>query len=258
MRFAFAHLQIYGYNPCVSIADNVARVRERIEAAAARAGRRGEEITLVAVSKTFPAGHIREAYAAGVRHFGENRVQEWETKAAQVADLQDATWHLVGHLQSNKARRAVELFSAVDSVDSLALAQRLDRLAGERQSVDTEGGEAQRSTRRLPILIEVRLAPEETKHGVEPDDLPALVDVVRTLPHLELRGLMCIPPWCENPEDARPYFRRLRDLRDAVRGAQQSEILSVLSMGMSHDFEVAITEGATEVRIGTGIFGERG
>lgn len=258
-----------GYNRSVSIADNVVRIRERMAAAAARAGRRAEEVTLVAVSKTFPAERIREAYAAGVRHFGENRVQEWETKAAQLADLRDATWHLVGHLQSNKARRAVELFSAIDSVDSLALAQRLDRLAEERQNINTEGAEAQRSQRRLPILIEVRLALEEAKHGVEPDDLPALADAVLALPHLDLRGLMCIPPWCENPEDARVYFRRLRALRDALNSSRQPTPspgegttspgceLQVLSMGMSHDFELAIEEGATEVRVGTGIFGTR-
>ena len=259
---------ICGYNPRVSIADNVAHIRERIAAAALRAGRQAEEVTLVAVSKTFPAERIREAYAAGVRHFGENRVQEWETKVSALADLHGATWHLVGHLQSNKARRAVELFSAVDSVDSLALAQRLDRLTEERQNINTEvalrppaagsgQAEAQRSQRRLPILIEVRLAPEETKHGVEPADLPALVDVVLALPHLDLRGLMCIPPWCENPEDARPYFRRLRELRNAVRGAQQAAPLPVLSMGMSHDYEVAIKEGATQVRLGTALFGTR-
>ncbi|MGH9790292.1 MAG: YggS family pyridoxal phosphate-dependent enzyme, partial [Candidatus Acidiferrales bacterium] len=143
----------------MNIADNVVRIRERIAGAAARAWRREQEIALVAVSKTFPAERIREAYAAGVRHFGENRVQEWESKAAQLADLRDATWHLVGHLQSNKARRAVELFNAVDSVDSVALAQRLDCIVEEKQNTNTEVTEAQRSRRRLPILIEVRLAP---------------------------------------------------------------------------------------------------
>ncbi len=283
----------------VSIADNVARIGERIAAAAARAGRRAEEITLVAVSKTFPAERIREAYAAGIRHFGENRVQEWEPKAAQLADLRDATWHLVGHLQSNKGRRAVELFDAIDSVDSVALAERLDRIVEEKQNTNTEGTEAPfarserakgkqrtqgavgalltapRST-RLPILIEVRLAPEESKHGVEPNELPRVVEAVLALPHLELRGLMGIPPWCDEPEDARPYFRRLRELRDEVRqrlgaeqapqtqrgspplrGAQQAAPLPELSMGMSHDFEAAIEEGATQVRVGTAIFGER-
>lgn len=230
----------------MSIADNVARIRERIVAAAARAGRRADQITLVAVSKTFPAAPIREAYAAGIRHFGENRVQEWESKAAALRDLRDCTWHLVGHLQSNKARRAVELFSTIDSVDSLALAQRLDRIQADLAAGLPTG------PRPFPILLEVRIAPEETKHGLEPHDLPAVVDAVRALPRLDLRGLMCIPPWCQNPADARPYFRRLRELRDETKAGPE------LSMGMSHDFEVAIAEGATQVRVGTAIFGQRG
>ncbi len=286
---------ICGYNPSVSIADNVARVQERIAAAAARAGRRVEEITLVAVSKTFPAERIREAYDAGVRHFGENRVQEWEGKAAALADLHGAVWHLVGHLQSNKARRAVELFSAIDSVDSVALGQRLDRLMQKRftaeDAKDAEGWDVgaglQSGVRTpvestglqkpetaplsatshvarlfrggavLPILLEVRLAPEEAKHGVEPNELAGVAEAVLALPHLELRGLMCIPPYREDPEEARPYFRRLRQLRDSLAGAQTAARLRELSMGMSHDFAVAIEEGATQVRIGTAIFGER-
>lgn len=242
----------------MSIADNVARIRQRIAAAAARAGRRTEEVTLVAVSKTFPAECIREAYAAGVRHFGENRVQERASKAAELRDLPDATWHLVGHLQSNKARRAVELFTSIDSVDSLALAQRLDRLVGERFTAEVAGNGVGPlpaappfADERLRILLEVRLAPEETKHGVEPDGLPALVAAVRALPRLDLRGLMCIPPWCANPADARPYFRRLRELRDETQAGPE------LSMGMSHDFEVAIAEGATQIRLGTALFGQR-
>jgi hypothetical protein len=294
---------ICGYNPFVSIGDNVARVQERIAAAAARAGRRAEQVTLVAVSKTVSAQRIRDAYRAGVRHFGENRVQEWEGKAAALADLPDAVWHLVGHLQSNKARRAVDLFAQIDSVDSPALALRLDRLVEERQNIIAENAETQRSQSKLPVLLEVRLAPEESKHGVEPEELAGVVDAVQALPHLELRGLMCIPPYCENPEDARPYFRRLFILSDALRRegrelrntsrsrlsvchsggapvarrnaahrateepqgfgsatnveAQQAASLQELSMGMSHDFEVAIEEGATQVRIGTAIFGER-
>jgi hypothetical protein len=265
----------------VSIANHVARIRERIAAGAARAGRSADEVTLVAVSKTFPAERIREAYAAGVRHFGENRVQEWESKAAALRDLREATWHLVGHLQSNKARRAAELFTTIDSVDSVALAQRLNRIVAEglgqqeqlassqsrSQNINAEGAEAQSARSRLPILLEVRLAPEETKHGVEPADLPAVVAAVQALPHLDLRGLMCIPPWCADPEDARPYFRRLRELRDELTqaGAQpfdfaqgkQAAALRELSMGMSHDFEVAIAEGATQIRIGTALFGAR-
>jgi len=232
----------------VTIAENLAHIYERIAAAVARAGRRVDEVTLVAVSKTFPAARIREAYAAGVRHFGENRVQEWESKAAALADLRDAVWHLVGHLQSNKARRAVELFTAIDSVDSIALAQRLDRLVAESTAPPRPC---------LPVLLEVRLAPEESKHGVEPGELPAVAAAVRALPHLDLRGLMCIPPWRENPEDARPYFRQLRELRDSLAWTQPAPPLPELSMGMSHDFEVAIEEGATQIRLGTALFGER-
>jgi hypothetical protein len=281
--------------------------------AAARAGRRAEEITLVAIAKTFPAEAIRAAHAARVRHFGENRVQEWESKRARVADL-DATWHLVGHLQSNKARRAARLFHCVDSLDSLELAQKLDKATGEiqntkletrnskldtdlrtqnselrtktnaeaprtqrsaeksevrtRAKTNTEDTETQRARRRpdgrLSVLIEVRLAAEETKSGVTEDELPRLVEGVLALPHLDLRGLMCIPPFFEDAEKVRPYFRRLRELRDDLRSRfssnfqpPTSNFLSVLSMGMSHDFEVAIEEGATQVRLGTAIFGER-
>jgi pyridoxal phosphate enzyme (YggS family) len=243
-----------------TIAAHVAAVRERIAAAAARAGRESQDVTLVAITKTFPASAIRSAWEAGVRHFGENRVQEWESKRPEVADL-DATWHLVGHLQSNKARRAAGLFHAVDSVDGLDLARRLEAAVGEG------GGEA--AGRKLRVLLEVRLAPEETKGGVDPADLEALARAVLALPHLNLEGLMCIPPFAENPESTRSYFRRLRELRDglcatlagipAARAAAGGGrmFLPVLSMGMSHDFEVAIEEGATEVRVGTALFGAR-
>jgi pyridoxal phosphate enzyme (YggS family) len=253
-----------------SIAANIEQVRERIELAAARAGRRAEGVKLVAVSKTFPAAAIREAYVGGIRDFGENRVQEWEGKQPLVADL-DAAWHLVGHLQSNKARRAAQLFHTIDSLDGIGLAQKLDRAAGELNT-------------RLAVLIEVRLAPEETKSGVSEADLPRLAEAVVALPRLELRGLMVLPPWFDNPEHVRPYFRRLRELRDALRrrlrasGACHSEssevrfrdsdgvrrtpeigesFLPELSMGMSQDFEVAIEEGATQIRLGTAIFGPR-
>jgi len=227
-----------------TIRDNLSAVQERIAIAAVRAGRRVEEITMVGVSKTHPAEAIRMAYAAGLRHFGENRVQEWEGKRAAVGDL-PATWHLVGHLQSNKAARAAGLFHTVDSVDELALAQRLDRARSELNARE-----------KLRVLLEVRLAPEETKAGVTPEELPALAEDLALLSQLELAGLMCIPPLVEDPEKARPYFRRLRELRDdlAVKLGRQ---LPVLSMGMSHDFEIAIEEGATEVRVGTAIFGER-
>lgn len=226
-----------------AIAANLARIEQRIAAAAARAGRRAEAVTLVAVAKTFPAAAIRAAWEAGVRHFGENRVQEWEAKLPALAGL-DATWHLVGHLQSNKARRAARLFHAIDSVDSAALAQKLDGAAAE-------------AGRRLRVLLEVRLAPEATKHGAEPEDAPALAAAVAALPQLELAGLMAVPPLLEDPEAVRPYFARLRELAGRI-AAQLGRPLPVLSMGMSHDFEVAIEEGATEVRLGTALFGPRG
>jgi pyridoxal phosphate enzyme (YggS family) len=227
-----------------TIRENFSCVQERIAIAAQKAGRRAEEITLIAVSKTHPAEAIRMAYAAGLRHFGENRVQEWEGKRAAVGDL-PATWHLVGHLQSNKAARAAGLFHAVDSVDDLALAQRLDRARSELNARE-----------KVRVLLEVRLAAEETKTGVAPEELPPLGEKVSLLPQLELAGLMCIPPLADDPEKVRPYFRRLRELRDDI-AANLGRPLPVLSMGMSHDFEIAIEEGATEVRIGTAIFGER-
>jgi len=224
------------------IASNLAEIRERIARSAARAGRAPEDITLVAVSKTFPPEAIRSAFELGLRQFGENRVQEWESKRAAVADL-DATWHLIGHLQSNKARRAANLFDRVDSVDSVALAQKLDAAAASE-------------AKRLKILIEVHLGGEETKSGVPEVDLPALAEIIAQLQNLELRGLMTIPPYFEKPEQVRPYFQKLRTLRDQV-SAQIGRPLNVLSMGMSHDFEIAIEEGATEIRVGAALFGER-
>ena len=227
-----------------SVRENLLQVQERITAAAQRAGRRSEEITLVAVSKTHPAELIRAAYDAGLRHFGENRVQEWEGKRAGVADVA-ATWHLVGHLQSNKAARAARLFSSVDSVDDLALAQRLERTRGESD----ESG-------KLRVLVEVRIEHEESKSGVNIAELPALAESVLKLPHLEFAGLMCIPPFLEDAEAVRPFFVKLRELRDDLEKRLGCRV-PVLSMGMSHDFEVAIEEGATEVRVGTALFGER-
>jgi PLP dependent protein len=224
--------------------ENVLRVRERVAAAARRAGRQAEEITLIGVSKTHPAATVREAFLAGIRHFGENRVQEWEGKHGGVEDL-GATWHLVGHLQSNKAARAARLFHCVDSVDDFALAQRLDKA---RHDLGVE--------ERMRVLIEVRLAEEEPKSGVGAAELSSLAEKVVMLPRLELMGLMCIPPFVEDPEQARPYFRRLRELRDEL-ARQVGRELPVLSMGMSHDFETAIEEGATEVRVGTALFGAR-
>ena len=244
------------------MAANLAQVRERMERAALRAGRRAGDITLIGVSKTHPAGRIRELYEAGVRHFGENRVQEWESKQASVADL-DATWHLIGHLQSNKVARAARLFHTIDSVDSITLAERLDRTKNEFNTEGTEGAENSENSKgvarvgRLRVLLEVRLDPAAAKSGVSDEELPPLAEAVLRLPHLELHGLMGVPPYIEDAERVRPYFRRLRELRDAVRAQLGGEILPVLSMGMSHDFEVAIEEGSTCVRLGTAIFGER-
>jgi pyridoxal phosphate enzyme (YggS family) len=227
-----------------SIRDNLLRVQERVFAAARRAGRPAEEITLIGVSKTHPAEAIREAFAAGLRHFGENRVQEWGGKQGALQDL-SATWHLIGHLQSNKAARAAKLFHSIDSVDDFALAQRLDRA---RTESDVPG--------KMRVLIEVHIAEEETKTGAAAEGLPALAEKIAALPMLELAGLMCIPPFAENVEEARPHFKRLRELRDKL-AKQLGRALPVLSMGMSHDFEVAIEEGATEVRVGTALFGTR-
>jgi pyridoxal phosphate enzyme (YggS family) len=226
-----------------SIAANLARVRQRIMRAAERAGRRANEITLVAVSKTFPAEAVLAAYEAGLREFGENRVQEFEAKQPKLAHL-DATWHLIGHLQSNKAKRAAQLFDRVDSVDSLALAQKLDLAADDQE-------------KRLPVLIEVHLGGETTKSGVAEADLLALAVDISALPHLDLRGLLAVPPYSDDHELARPYFRKLRELRDEL-SQRFGRPLSTLSMGMSHDFEVAIEEGATEIRLGTALFGQRG
>jgi len=227
-----------------SVRENLLRIQERIASAAARAGRRVEQITLIGVSKTQPASAIREAYEAGIRHFGENRVQEWEGKRAGTEGLA-GNWHLIGHLQSNKTARAARLFHSVDSVDDLDIAQRLDRARAEAGI-----------TGKLRVLMEVRIAPEETKSGAEIAELPELAEKIAGLPRLELAGLMCIPPFLEDAEQVRPYFRRLRELRDEVT-KKLSLALPVLSMGMSHDFEVAIEEGASEVRIGTSLFGPR-
>jgi PLP dependent protein len=240
---------------------NLARVREHIDRAAGRVGRRADEITLIAISKTHHVEQIRELYEAGVRHFGENRVQEWEAKRVSLSDL-DAMWHMIGHVQSNKAARVVRLFDSVDTVDSVSLAERLDKAFDTENTEDTEkrkGGE--HPAQRLRVLIEVKLDPEPAKSGVSDDtgnnELPRLVETALQLPHLELRGLMGVPPYFDDPESVRPYFRRLRELRDALRARWGDEILPVLSMGMSHDFEVAIEEGATEIRVGSALFGER-
>jgi pyridoxal phosphate enzyme (YggS family) len=223
------------------IAKNLHRVRECIERAAERAKRNPGEITIIAVSKTHPAEAIRAAHAAGLRHFGENRVQEREAKRAQVDDLK-ATWHMIGHLQGNKVARAIENFDTVDSVDSIARIRDLERLV--------------KGSCRLPILLEIRMDAANTKTGLEKKDVPAAVEAGFASTRVELRGLMCIPPFFDVPDQARMYFRALRELRDELVFRYERP-LPILSMGMSHDFETAIGEGATEIRLGTAIFGER-
>ncbi len=223
----------------------VARVRERIEQAARRSGRRVDDVTLVAVSKMKTAEEVRAGFEAGLRIFGENKAQEAEAKATTLATLADAglRWHLIGHLQGNKARKAAAIFECVHSVDTEGLARRLASLGREREK---------------PIrgLVQVNLSEEGTKHGVSEDQLLPLLECGRELDGLEIDGLMTMPAYRENPEDVRPCFARLRELRDAAveRGLLAG---SELSMGMSHDFEAAVEEGATLVRVGTALFGPR-
>ena len=212
----------------------IEEVERRIRAAALRAGRRREEITLVAVTKMFPASAMRAAYELGLREFGENYVREFEGKRPDLLDLAGARYHLIGHLQSNKAQRAAGLFDVIQTVDSSKLARRL----------------SQSAQRELQVMIEVKLAGEDAKSGARPEDLPALIETLASCPSLRLTGLMAMPPWSEAPEASRPYFRALREL--ALRHR-----LACLSMGMSHDLEVAIEEGATHVRVGSAIFGPR-
>lgn len=229
------------------IAENIARVRERLATAAKRARRNPNEITLIAVSKTFPAESVREAYQSGLRIFGESRVQEFTAKAAALSDLQNAEWHMIGHLQTNKATKAAELFSAIDSVDSLRLAEKLNSAA-------------EQLNKTIPVLIEINTGGEAAKTGIAPDseELENILQAAPSLAHLEIRGLMTVPPFTEDSKDARPFFRKLRDLRDQIAMRHLPKIsMDVLSMGMSHDFEVAIEEGSTCVRVGTAIFGER-
>jgi hypothetical protein len=228
------------------IASRLAAVRERVLAAAARAGRSPAEVTLVAVSKTFPAETVSAGFAAGLRHFGENRVQEAETKIPPLEPFRERglVFHLVGHLQRNKARKAIGLFDRIDAIDSVELGERLARVAAEMD--------------RSPVraLVQTDLAREERKHGVPEHDLFDVLDRLRGLDALRLEGLMLLPPYLEEPEKVRPYFSRLRELRDRAveRGLLEA---GELSMGMSHDFEVAIEEGATQVRLGTAVFGQR-
>jgi pyridoxal phosphate enzyme (YggS family) len=229
----------------MSIAENIANVRERLHKAAARAGRDAGSVQLMAVSKTFSAQSILEAYDAGLRLFGENRVQEFAGKSDAVCKLAGASFHLIGHLQSNKSAKAAALFHAVDSVDSLKLAERLNDAAGKLRKT-------------LSVLLEVNVGGEEAKSGLSRDsaELTSILEAAPKLANLEIRGLMTVPPFTDDPGGARPYFRQLRELRDRL-ATRTGKPLPELSMGMSHDFEVAIEEGSTCVRVGTAIFGTR-
>ena len=224
------------------LAANLARIREQMAAACRRAGRSEGEVALMAVTKTHPAATVLEAHAAGLRLFGENRVQEWQQKSVALANLSGVAVHLIGPLQSNKTARAAEIFHAIDAVDSLKIATRLDAAA-------------RALGKRLPILVEVKLSREISKHGVAPAELPGLLAGLASLEGLLPSGLMTVPPWSEDPEAARPYFRTLRSLRD--RSLAVCPTLAQLSMGMSNDFAVAIEEGSTCIRIGTALFGLR-
>lgn len=231
----------------MSIADNIALVQDRMAAAALRSGRKPEAVTLMAVSKTFPSEKIREAYDAGLRVFGENRVQEFAGKIAGLQDVRDAEWHIIGHLQTNKAAQAAELFSCIDSVDSVRLARRLN-------SADEQLG------KKLPVLIEINIGGEAAKSGVAPNsqELDDILKAAPDLPFLDFRGLMTVPPYSDDPEPSRPYFRKMRELFHQIASRKLPLVrMEVLSMGMSHDYAVAIEEGSTCVRVGTAIFGAR-
>src|SRR5271154_6928915 len=231
----------------MSIAENLAAVRERIASATQRAGRDPGDVVLMAVSKTQPPERIREAYDVGLRVFGENRVQEFAGKAPLLRDLHNAEWHMIGHLQTNKAAKTVELFCSVDSVDLLKLAEKLSAAA-------------EKMGKKLDVLIEINVGGEAAKSGTAPNsqELEELLIAAPRLEALAFRGLMTVPPFTDDPEGARPYFRELRELRDTIAARKLPAVaMDQLSMGMSHDFEVAIEEGSTCVRVGTAIFGER-
>ena len=225
--------------------DSIGTIYKRITHAAMKAGRNPEEVTLIAVTKTVTVHQIKDAIDAGLRSFGENRVQEARAKIEELSagsTIPSLSWHLIGHLQKNKVKYAVRLFDLIHSLDSTELAEELN-------------SQAEKIGKVQEVLVEVKLSPEETKHGVARTELPQLLKMVQTMKHLRLRGLMTIPPFFEHSEEARPYFRKLRELRDEADSAEYP--LPELSMGMSNDFDVAIEEGATMVRIGTAIFGER-
>jgi len=231
----------------MSIAENVARVRERIEAAAHRAGRSPDLITLMAVTKTFSAEQILEAYDAGLRVFGENRIQEFAGKVDALRDLRNAEWHMIGHLQTNKATQATELFGHVDSLDSARLARKLNAAAAKLG-------------KRIPVLIEINVGGEAAKSGVAPNsaELEELLRVAPELQSLEFRGLLTVPPYADDPEKSRPHFRKMQELFEQIASRNLVGVgMEILSMGMSHDVEVAMEEGATCIRVGTAIFGAR-
>ena len=231
----------------MSIAQNLLEVRGRIAEAARRAGRSENDILLVAVSKTFAADRVREAYAAGQRDFGENKVQEGLQKAADTVDI-PLRWHLIGHLQSNKAKKAAATFGCIHSVDSIELLRRLDEGAAARAA----------NAGQLEILVQVDFAGEATKFGAPRDEATRIVNEALHARAVALKGLMLLPPWSEDPEQTRPWFARLRAFRDQlVQDGVPAQSLAQLSMGMSHDYEAAIEEGATIVRVGTAIFGKR-
>jgi len=228
----------------MDIPENIARVQERIAAACRSAGRNPDGVRLVAVTKKVSPERIRAAYAAGLRDLGENRLQEAKGKRPAVSDLA-VTWHMIGHLQTNKAKAACELFHWVHSLDSWRLAEKLQH-------------DAQDQKIELPVLLEVNLGEEASKSGVRESEVPSLLEQLSPLTNLRVRGLMVIPPFLDDPEQVRPYFRRLRELAESLTVARIPNIsLTELSMGMSHDFEVAIEEGATIIRVGTAIFGPR-
>ena len=231
----------------MSLAEKITRVQERIARAALRSGRQTDAITLMAVTKTVSPERIREAYGAGLRIFGENRVQEFARKIETLRDLSGAEWHMIGHLQTNKTAKALEMFDHIDSVDSIRLARKLNDAASEAE-------------KRISVLIEINIAGEQAKSGVTPDS-PQLEELLNSAPELSslnFCGLMTVPPYNDNPEQSRLYFRQMRKLFDQIAIRNLTSIrMEVLSMGMSHDFEVAVEEGSTCVRIGTAIFGER-
>ena len=248
------------------LAEKLDRVESRIVAAAARAGRKRSDILLLAVTKKVPASAIREAYALGLRDFGENYVQEFDTKRLELGECPGARFHFIGHLQSNKTKKAAEIFDVIHTVDSAKIARRLDaeiaQLAGAETSVEVDrsaraatagdrpGPAVAGPSPGIDVLIEVKLSTEPAKAGAAPGEAAALVEAIRGCPHLRLLGLMTMPPWSTDAEQSRPYFARLRELA-GQNGLQH------LSMGMSHDLEVAIEEGATIVRVGTALFGPR-